>query len=69
LARQTDSELLAWHEKVGRRRQPTGKRGVTFWWVTFRPHRGRRLNPERRARLARRLLAANTSRRQALLVR
>jgi hypothetical protein len=34
-----------------------------------RPHRRRRLSPERRADLARRLLAANASRRQALLAR
>ena len=65
MTRQTDSELLAWHEKVGRRRQPTGERGVTFWRMTFRPHRRRRLDPRGLAVLARRLLAANTSRRQA----
>ena len=34
-----------------------------------KPHRRRRLSPEGRAELAARLLAANTSRRQALLAR
>jgi hypothetical protein len=34
-----------------------------------RPHRRRRLSPEGRAELARRLLAANASRRQALPAR
>jgi hypothetical protein len=44
---------------------------ANFRWVAevVRPHRRRRLSPEGRAELARRPLAANASRRQALPAR